>query len=118
MQVPNFLGKTMRRRTERLASAFDTLANDRLQPISSLAVDDVRHCIDGAVASLLGVEIVDNDGDDDGDDDMRRMINVDENKRVVVRLDALRKALAAEPSIAGIASASEREAGGRGQTRS
>lgn len=118
MQVPNFLDETMQRQTVRLASAFDALANDRLQSISSLAVDDVRHRIDKAVAMLLGVQIDDGDDGDAGDEGGRGIINVDDEEHVVVRLDALRKTLAREPSIAGIASASEKKAGEREHGRS
>ena len=107
MHVPNFSDRSMARKTKRLAVAFDRLANQELQPISSLVGDKVRHRVDKAVATLLGVRAI---AKDDVDDTHADIISVDGGggRRVVVRINALRKMLSLEPSVAGVAHVSER----------
>jgi hypothetical protein len=47
--------KLTRRQRQRLAQAFDQLADKPLQPLSQLASDPIRKAIDDAVCATLGL---------------------------------------------------------------
>ena len=108
--VPNLAAADMAERTNRLAAAFDRLSDAVLSPISDMAGDAVRHRIDRAVASSLGMGIADGEGNDGGGTGggERGLVVADRDGIVSVRLGALRRTLSLEPSIRGVAGARER----------
>ena len=101
MSVPNLAGEGMAKSVGRLAAAFDRLSSAALSPISGLENDAVRHQIDRAVAASLGMRIVDGE---DGEG-AHGLVASGRNGGVVVRAGALRRAMALEPSIRGVAGA-------------
>ena len=105
IHVPDFAADGMAERTGTLAAAFDGMSDAELSPISGLASDAVRHRIDAAVAESLGIRIA-GGGDDDGGG-RRGLVAAGRDGSVTVRLDALRRAMALEPSIRGVAGAGE-----------
>lgn len=108
LRVPDFLDKSMRGRTKRLAAAFDRLAGKDLESISSLAVDNVRHRIDRAVAIFLGMRIDEGDASGALAHSMIEANNDDTEGAAVVYINTLRRALSMEPSIAGVSTGMER----------
>ena len=105
--VPNLAADGMAERTNRLAAAFDGLSDAALSPISDMANDAVRHRIDKAVASSLGMGIADGEGNDGGGGG-HGLATAGKGGIVSVRLDALRQTLSLEPSIRGAAGAEEK----------
>ena len=104
MHVPDFAAAGMAGSARRLAAAFDRLSDRALSPISGLEGDAVRHRIDRAVAESLGIGIA-----GDGGGGRSGLAAADRDGNVAVRLDALRRAMALEPSIRGVAGAKERK---------
>ena len=99
IHVPNFAAEGMAERTSRLAAAFDRLSDADLSPISDLECDAVRHRIDRAVASSLGMGIAGGKGN--GSDGGQGLVTAGKDGIVSVRMGALRRAMSLEPSIRG-----------------
>ena len=94
IHVPDFTATGMRGSVRRLAAAFDKMSGAALSPISGLEVDAVRHRIDKAVATALGIRTASGGGGGGG---AHGLVATGKGGIASVRLGALRQAMALEP---------------------